>query len=262
MAQICADAVGLSVSMFELVLGDTDLTPDAGKTSASRQTLVSGKASYLAGCDLRQKILRLSNAAENADIQIKGTTLIIDETKIDLGSMECDSEGFVLMGEGTFDPPTSPLDENGQGVPYASFGYGAHMVELEVDTVLGLIKVLKVTCAHDVGRAINPTLLEGQVEGGVAQGLGFALMEEYHVGRTENLHDYLIPSIGDVPEVETILIEEADAHGPYGAKGIGEQALIPTAPALVNAIRDATGARLRQLPVTPERVLAAIRKTS
>lgn len=262
MAQICADAVGLPVSMFELVLGDTDLTPDAGKTSASRQTLVSGKASYLAGCDLRQKILRLSNAAENADIQIKGTTLIIDETKIDLGSMECDSEGFVLMGEGTFDPPTSPLDENGQGVPYASFGYGAHMVELEVDTVLGLIKVLKVTCAHDVGRAINPTLLEGQVEGGVAQGLGFALMEEYHVGRTENLHDYLIPSIGDVPEVETILIEEADAHGPYGAKGIGEQALIPTAPALVNAIRDATGARLRQLPVTPERVLAAIRKTS
>ena len=263
MAQICADAVGLPVALFELILGDTDLTPDAGKTSASRQTLVSGKASYLAGRDLRARVLRLSNASEDADIDLDGASLVIrdngGETVIDLGKLEADADGFVLMGEGTFDPPTTPLDENGQGAPYASFGFGAHMVEAEVDVALGLVRVLKVTAAHDVGRAINPTLVEGQVEGGVAQGLGFALMEEYHVGRSENLHDYLIPTIGDVPEIETLLIEEADAHGPYGAKGIGEQAMIPTAPALLNAIRDATGARIRQLPATPERIRQAIR---
>ena len=260
MAQICADAAGLPVESLQLVLGDTDLTPDAGKTSASRQTLVSGKAAYLAGRDLRESILRLSNADDDAAIVLDGPLLKVGQSEIDLGRLDADADGFVLMGEGTFDPPTAPLDENGQGIPYASFGYGAHMVEVEVDTGLGLVKVLKVTAAHDVGRAINPLMVEGQVEGGVAQGLGFALLEEYHVGRSENLHDYLIPTIGDVPEVETILIEEADAHGPYGAKGIGEQALIPTAPALINAVRHATGSRIRQLPATPERVLAAIRE--
>ncbi len=129
-----------------------------------------------------------------------------------------------------------------------------------MDTELGLVKVLKVTAAHDVGRAINPTLVEGQVEGGVAQGLGMALMEDYVPGQSENLHDYLIPTIGDVPEIETILIEQADPLGPYGAKGIGEQALIPTAPAVLNAIRHATGARLRAIPATPERIRHAIQE--
>ncbi len=262
--QICADGVGLPMERFELVLGDTDLTPDAGKTSASRQTFVSGKAALLAGQDLRRNILALSNASGSADIGLAGRRLTIrdgdGERIIDLGDLEADGGGFVLWGEGTFDPPTQPLDENGQGEPYATFGFGAHMVELEVDTGLGRVKVLKVTAAHDVGRAINPTLVEGQVEGGVAQGLGMALMEEYLPGRSENLHDYLIPTIGDVPEVETILIEEADPLGPYGAKGVGEQALIPTAPAVLNAIRHATGARLRVLPATPERILRAIQE--
>lgn len=157
-----------------------------------------------------------------------------------------------------FDPPTAPLDENGQGDPYAAFGWGAHVAEVEVDTELGRVYVRKLTCAHDVGRAINPMLIEGQVEGGSAQGLGLALMEQFIPGRTENLHDYLIPTIGDIPKVETILVEEADAHGPYGAKGIGEQVLIPTAPAILNAIRHATGVLIRDLPATPDRVRAAI----
>ncbi|MCZ6637077.1 MAG: molybdopterin-dependent oxidoreductase [Alphaproteobacteria bacterium] len=262
MTQICADAVGLPMDCFELVVGDTDLTADAGKTSASRQTFVSGKAAFLAGQDLRRNILALSNAADTADIELTASRLTIRDGEaeriIDLSALDIDDAGFVLWGEGTFDPPTSALDENGQGEPYATFGYGAHMVELDVDTALGLVKVLKVTAAHDVGRAINPTLVEGQVEGGVAQGLGMALMEDYVPGRSENLHDYLIPTIGDVPEIETILIEQADPLGPYGAKGIGEQALIPTAPAVLNAIRHATGARLRAIPATPERIRRAI----
>ncbi len=117
----------------------------------------------------------------------------------------------------------------------------------------------RITAAHDVGRAINPIQVEGQIHGGVAQGIGLALMEEYLPGRTENLHDYLIPTIGDVPEIECLLIEDPEPLGPYGAKGIGEPALIPTAPAILNAIHHATGIRLRRIPATPDRVRAALK---
>ena len=135
----------------------------------------------------------------------------------------------------TFDPPTTLLDENGQGNPYAVFGSGAHMAEIEVDVELGRVKVLRLVCAHDVGRAINPTLVEGQIEGGAAQGLGLALMEEFFPGKGENLHDYLIPTIGDMPPVECILIEEPQPEGPYGAKGAGEAVLVPTPGAVAAA---------------------------
>ena len=110
------------------------------------------------------------------------------------------------------------------------------------------MQLLKFTAAHDVGRAINPTLSEGQIEGGIAQGIGMALMEEYLPGRTDNLHDYLIPTIGDVPEIESILIETPDPEGPFGAKGLGEHVLIPTAPAILDAIRHATGAAITRAP--------------
>jgi CO/xanthine dehydrogenase Mo-binding subunit len=175
-----------------------------------------------------------------------------------LPNLPLDAHGYVITAESTFDPPTQPLDENGQGVPYAVFGFGAHMAEISVDTELGTVKVLKITAAHDVGRAINPTLIEGQIEGGAAQGLGQALMEEFFPGKGENLHDYLVPSSGDMPPVESILIEDPSPIGPFGAKGIGEQAVIPTAPAILNAIYDATGVRIRRVPATPDRVRAAI----
>ena len=124
---------------------------------------------------------------------------------------------------------------------------------------LGTVKLLKITAAHDVGRAINPTLVEGQIEGGIAQGIGMALMEEYLPGRTDNLHDYLIPTVGDVPPIESILIEVPHPEGPFGAKGLGEHVLIPTAPAILNAIGDATGVQVTRLPVLPHRLLAAIK---
>ena len=132
------------------------------------------------------------------------------------------------------------------------------MTELEVDLGLGKVDLLRITAAHDVGRAINPTLVEGQIHGGIAQGIGLALMEEYVPGRTENLHDYLIPTFGDVPEIVTILVESNDPLGPYGAKGVGEHTLVATAPAVLNAIRHAIGASVRLLPVSPARVLEAI----
>ena len=181
------------------------------------------------------------------------------ERRIELAKLPVDAIGFVVQVQETFDPPTTPLDADGQGEPYAVFGYGAHLAEIEVDVELGRVRVLRLVCAHDVGRAINPTLVEGQIEGGAAQGLGMALMEEFFPGKGENLHDYLIPTIGDMPPVESILIEDASSVGPFGAKGIGEQALIPTAPAILNAIHHATGARLRRAPATPDRVRQAIR---
>ncbi len=262
MTQICADALGVAVSDVVVVGADTDTTPDAGKSSASRQTFVSGNATLLAATQLRTELLATAGAAAEATLELRGATLLIHDLgrtqTIDLTARTADSDGFVAVAQATFDPPTTPLDPNGQGEPYAMFGYGAHLAEVEVDRELGTVKVLRITAAHDVGRAVNPTLVEGQIEGGVAQGIGFALMEEYVPGRSENLHDYLIPTIGDVPEVVTILIESNDPLGPYGAKGVGEHSLVPTAPAILNAIRDAVGAPVRRVPATPHRVLQAI----
>lgn len=262
--QICADALGVALERFEIVGADTALTPDCGKTSGSRQTYITGKAAELAGYALRREILRRSNMGNGALIDLSDTRLVILEAgetaEIDLSRLTADANGYVLAAEETYDPPTTALDENGQGKPYAVFGYGAQLTEVEVDMALGTVSVLRVTAAHDVGRAINPLLAEGQIEGGIAQGLGMALMEEYLPGITENLHDYLIPTIGDIPEIQSILIEKTDPEGPMGAKGLGEHVVIPTAPAILNAIRHATGARITRLPALPHRVLAAIKQ--
>ena len=288
--QIAADALGLPPAAFRMVVGDTDLTADAGKTSASRQTFVSGNAARLAAEALRAKILALGNAGPDAKLTLEGARLSITDGEasrtIDLSTSfppseaqsgnpasgpdsapdwiplaRCALAGMTmraLEGVGTWDPPTSPLDENGQGVPYATYGFAAQMAEVEVDTVLGTTKVLGIVAAHDVGRAINPTLVEGQIHGGIAQGLGLALMEEFIPGRTENLHDYLIPTVGDMPPVKTYLIEDAEPLGPFGAKGVGEPALIATAPAILSAIRHATGVRITRVPVLPHRLWEAM----
>lgn len=263
-AQIFATALGVPVHDLELVDADTDVTPDAGKTSASRQTFVSGNAARLSGEALRAQILKLVNAGEDAAIELAAGDIRVSDGverhRIDLTQLTADAEGYVLRAEETYDPPIKPLDEKGQGVPYAQFGYAAHLAVVEVDIALGTVKPVKFVAAHDLGHAINPLLVEGQVQGGIAQGLGMALMEEFIPGRTENLHDYLIPTIGDVPPIETLIIEEADAHGPYGAKGLGEHVLIPTAPALLNAIKDASGVRMTQVPATPARLRARLRE--
>jgi CO/xanthine dehydrogenase Mo-binding subunit/aerobic-type carbon monoxide dehydrogenase small subunit (CoxS/CutS family) len=256
MTQIAADALGLPVARFALVSGDTDLTADAGKTSASRQTFVSGRAAEAAGRDLRQQILRLANAGADAHLSLEGATLTVSEGN-EVHRLALARIG-PLMGEGSFDPPTTPLDADGQGIPYATYAFAAQMATVEVDLELGTVKVLRIVAAHDVGKAINPTLVEGQIQGGIAQGLGLALMEEYLPGRTENLHDYLIPTIGDVPEIECLLIEDPEPLGPSGAKGVGEPGLVPTAPAILGAVHHATGVRARRVPLLPHRLSEAI----
>ncbi|MEM7257381.1 MAG: molybdopterin cofactor-binding domain-containing protein [Pseudomonadota bacterium] len=265
-AQIAADALGAELAAISLKGADSDITPDAGKTSASRQTFVSGNAARLAAAELRRRILREVNAADDAVLSFSDGVISVDDGRqqhrIELSGYERDAEGYVFKAVETYDPPTSDLDENGQGSPYAQYGYGAQMVELTVDLELGCVKLDKLTTAHDVGRAINPLLIEGQIEGGATQGIGMALMEEFIPGVAENLHDYLIPTIGDIPAFEHHIIEVADAEGPFGAKGLGEHVLIPTAPAILNAIRDATGAQVCDLPATPDKVLAAIRQVT
>ncbi len=262
MTQICADALGIDMSRIVTLGGDTDTTPDAGKSSASRQTFISGNATFLASTSLRERLLLLAGASDEAHLELNDHHLVVHDrgeaTRVDLAALDADQDDLVSVATATYDPPTTALDADGQGEPYAQFGYGAHIAELQVDMELGTVQLRRITAAHDVGRAVNPTLVEGQIEGGVAQGIGMALMEEYIPGRNENLHDYLIPTIGDVPEVVSILVESGDPAGPYGAKGIGEHSLIPTAPAILNAIRDAVGAGVRHLPATPDRVLAAI----
>jgi CO/xanthine dehydrogenase Mo-binding subunit len=143
-------------------------------------------------------------------------------------------------------------------VPYATYGFAAQIVALDVDMGLGTVRLDRFVAAHDIGRTINPTLVEGQIHGGIAQGIGLALMEEYVPGRTENLHDYLIPTFGDVPRIEVILIEAPEPLGPFGAKGVGEPALVPAAPAILGAIRHATGVSIRQIPALPHRIRAAL----
>lgn len=257
--QIFAEALGVDLAQVEVVGPDTDLTPDAGKTSASRQTFVSGNAARATGLALRAELLRLTNASDGA-ISFQGREVVVRSSSgVTHRAALPEGAGYVLEAIESYDPPTRPLDANGQGDPYAVYGYTAQMVELTVDSELGTVTLDHIHAAHDVGRAINPVLVEGQIHGGVAQGIGLALMEEYIPGRTDNLHDYLIPTIGDVPSVTSHIVEVADPHGPYGAKGLGEHVLIPTAPAILSAIRHATGARVTRLPATPDRVLAAIR---
>jgi CO/xanthine dehydrogenase Mo-binding subunit/aerobic-type carbon monoxide dehydrogenase small subunit (CoxS/CutS family) len=259
--QVAADALGLPMSQFRLVVGDTDRTADAGKTSASRQAFISGKAAELAGLDLRRKLFDFAGAPKDEwrdrryRLFLEGGHVVFRKDSI-THRVALDRE---ILGEGRFDPPTTPQNENGQGSPYATYAFAAQIAVVEVDRELGTTKVLRIHAAHDVGRALNPVQVEGQIQGGALQGLGLALMEEYVPGRTENLHDYLVPTIGDAPKVQCMLIEDPEPLGPCGAKGVGEPGLIPTAPAILGAIHDATGVRMRSVPVLPHRLLEALK---
>ncbi|MFB0493727.1 aldehyde oxidoreductase [Methylobacterium sp. OAE515] len=256
LSQICADALHLPLSSIRLVTGDTDLTADAGKTSASRQTFISGTAVSLAAEDLLRQVFRLVNASNSSAFMIKNKKIIIEDDDvmhlIDLSQLpRVNSNGDVLLGEGTFDPPTTPLDDNGKGDPYATYSFSAQIAVVEVDLDLGTTNVVHIAAAADVGRAVNPMMVEGQIHGGVAQGLGMALMEKFIPGETESFADYLIPTIEDVPPIDVYIVEDREPLSSVGAKGVGEPALIPTAPAILNAIRDATGVRVTELPVSP-----------
>jgi CO/xanthine dehydrogenase Mo-binding subunit len=264
--QIASEALGIPISEVHLIRADTARTSDSGATSASRQTYISGNAILDAVRHLGEETLResgwLLGAGEKdlflEDGIVKSRTSAAVSMPIREVARRC--ERF-LRGEGAFDPITTKLDpKTGQGIPYATYAFATHLAEVEVDTDTGEVRVCRVVASHDVGRAIHPQNIVGQITGGVTMGVGFALMEEYIPGKTDSFVNYLIPTLQDAPEVIPILVEDQEPGGPFGAKGVGEPALIPTAPAILNAIADAIGERVYDLPASLERVREAAQR--
>ena len=275
LTQIAAETLGLPTENVFIKSADTLVTPEAGVSSASRQTYVSGNAVRLAGEQIREVLFRhaankLEADSEDLVIQegrifVKGSPSVyrtVEET-----CRELRAHGVLTTGSGTFNPPTpEALDlETGAGIPYGAYSYATQMVEVEVDTETGQFDIIRVVAAHDVGRAVNPMGIEGQIEGGVVMGLGYAEMEEimwHDDGQllTDDFSTYLLPTALDAPPIESIIVEEAEPSGPYGAKGTGEPPACPTAAALINAIYDATGVTITSLPVTAEKIYFALQE--
>jgi CO/xanthine dehydrogenase Mo-binding subunit len=265
--QMASEALGLSMNEIRLIRADTALTTDAGVTSASRLTYISGNAILDAIKNLKKEMIteasRLFGIGRGELTCEKGEIRHLSNPSISLLIKEIANRcGRVFRGEGRFDPETTPLDpKTGQGVPYSTYAFATHLAEVEVDTDTGKVRVLRVVASHDVGKAINPRNVVGQIAGGVAMGIGFALMEDYVPGETKSFVDYLIPTSKDIPKVIPFLVEDPEPTGPFGAKGVGEPALIPSGPAILNGIADALGERIYHLPATLERVLEAVHKT-
>jgi xanthine dehydrogenase YagR molybdenum-binding subunit len=261
LAQIAAEALGARLTDVRVVLGDTERTPYTGPSWGSMTTASVGPAVRAAAEDaLRQLIEAASEVLDvpSARLQARdGTIATDDETASITFRALCTKLGDVMiLGRGARGP-------NPQGVGLASFG--AQFADVEVDADTGVIRVLRIVAVHDAGRIINPTLAESQVEGGVIQGLGYALFEERLLdpvtGRpvNANLHDYKIPTIGDVPRIDVALLDVADPTANHtGARGLAEPPIIPTAPAIANAVADALGVEVCELPMTPWRVLGAL----
>lgn len=269
LSQIAASEMGIGIEDIRLIRGDTALTPDAGATSASRQTYISGNAVREAAVKLRRSVL--GNASQFLEIPANQLTIedaLIKSTKdgevlatVKEVAARCHHDGKQLIGEGFFDPPTTTLDpETGQGIPYATYAFACHMADVQVDPTVGEVDVLQVVAAHDVGKAINPSNVVGQIASGVAMGTGYALMEEFVPGKTRSMQDYMIPTVKDVPVLVPIIVESPETTGPFGAKGVGEPALIPTAPAIINAINRALNVKITQLPANLERVMKILGK--
>ena len=237
--QILMDSLAVQPGDVRLDRGDTATSKDAGSTSASRQTYISGNAVIEAARKMRGLLER------HGYYRGRGLADVYRSAR----------EEETLCFEGFFDPPASGIDKNtGQGVPYVTYGFATHMAEVQVEEATGICRVKKVWASHDVGRAVNPCLVRGQVCGGIAMGIGFALMEEFIPGETSSFDGYYLPTSADMPRIEVLLVEDAEPTGPFGAKGVGEPALIPQAASIVNGIRDAVGVSVERLPCDPERL--------
>lgn len=248
--------------------GSNTLSPDAGGTGASRQTTLTGNA-LVRACENMKEVLR-SVAAEDLDthpdnIKFQGELVFSNEKSLALSQIfdKAREIGLPLMVKGSFEAPqTTPLSDDGKGFPINQFGYAAHIVEVEVDTITGEVVVQKIEAFHDSGLILNPIGAAGQVEGAAVMGMGFALYEDYILSEGKPINigftNYIIPSIADVPEIEVYFLSFPASFGELGVKGLAEAPTTTVAPAIMNAIFDATNARITHIPATPERVLAAI----
>ena len=242
LAQIAAETLGIGLERVDIALVDTAETPDAGSSSASRHVYMSGNA-VMAACGLAREKWYAALRAEQGEVHIEAR--------------------YTFRGRDA--RPTTPFDpETGECDPHISYGYATQIALVEVDAETGEVGLLKLYSAHDVGRAVNPQMIKGQVGGGVHMGEGYALMEEYiqqqGVVKTRKLSEYFIPTVLDMPrEIVPIIVEVPDPTGPYGATGVGEMTTLPTAPAIISAIHDATGVWIEELPATAEKVLMGMK---
>jgi len=274
LAQIAAEELGLDdIDRVRVYSGDT-LTPYARGTSASGQTYITGNAVRLAAIEAREPLFQQiaqdwGAVEENLYLEAGVICLKGSDKKIPIvdAIKRCRSLGILTMGHGSFNPDATPLDpETGEGKAYATYSFATHVAEVEVDTETGEVTVQKFAAVNDIGKAINPTNAEGQLEGGISLGIGHTFMEEMVLGnkgtlQTSSFAQYLIPTSKDMPsEVSTFIVEEEEPSGPFGAKGLGEPASVPVTPAILNAIYDACGVRITELPAISEKVFTLIKR--
>lgn len=272
-AQIVAEELGLAMEDIDVKLTDTDVVPWDVGAHASRTTFVAGNSALGAAGEIKKVLLQLASDAlkvDTADIVLRNRKAFIKgapDKSVPIDKL-CRNYHFrkggqMLSVQFFYDPPHDNLDREFKGNNSMAYAFGAHGVRVKVDEETGQVEILDYVAAHDVGRALNPMLLEGQVYGGVLMGVGYALKEQVILEKGKNMNpnfrDYKILTAKDAINIKTPIIETIDEHGPFGAKGVGEPGCVPTAPAIANAVYDAVGVRITDLPITPERVLAAIR---
>ena len=273
---ITAEVLGLDVERVTAVGRDSHFTPRAGTTTATRQLLMSGNAVLNAAREVRR---HLSAAAATLLEAAPGDIVLADGRAFVRGAPDrafplasvvktAIAEGRPVQALEKYDAPAAPTIDplTGQGKAFNDYTFGAHAIEVEIDEETGRTRVGRLVACYDAGRVINRASAQGQLEGGAVQGLGYALMEEIAlengVSKNPHLADYKIPTSLDVPTIETVLLESGDGLGPFGAKGLGEPAMTPSIAAVANAVSAAVGARVTELPITAERVFAALRATA
>jgi len=274
-SQLAAEVLGMNIDDIEVFIGDTSTSPDSGPTVGSRTTVMVGNAVCDGAQQLRERILKVAGAMLTADPR----DLDVEDSKIFYKGSHKDDDKALDFADvirkayltqvplsviGTWYPPQPGLAQpGGQGVTWHSYAFGVQGFEVEVDTETGELTLVKSTFACDVGKALNPQQVEGQMEGATGQSIGWGIMEEHFIdkGRMENatMHKYLIPTSLDMPEHKSLIVEAANCLGPFGAKGVGEPGLIPGAPAIRNAIWDATGVKVNAIPLTPMRLAGAFK---
>ncbi len=275
LSQIAAEELGVSYERIRCKSGDTEITPFDTGSFASRVTFISGNATKRAAADAKRQILEVVSQETQIkleELDIRAEQVINKKTNSAIMSFDkalalCFSfnYGQQIIGRGSYNPKTTPVDfRKGEGNVSGSYGFEAQIAEVEVNKETGEVRVLKMWDAHDIGKAINPKSVEGQIEGSIVMGIGYTFYEDlkFHKGKVvnPNFANYRVPrSIGICP-IESILIETNDKEGPFGAKGMGEASLLPTSAAIANAIEDAIGVRIKDLPITPDKILKALKE--
>jgi carbon-monoxide dehydrogenase large subunit len=269
LAQITSEELGVPVERITVTSPDTDYTPFDASTTASRATFHMGNAVRFAAKDAKEQIFTLAGPmlgvspgdleAANGDVRVKGGSNKMTIAEVIKSKYKA---GLTILGRGSYYPEIKGTMFSARSIFYM---YGAQAVDLEVDPETGKIRIIKIAAAHDVGKAINPMACEGQIEGGVVHGMGTAIFEEVKFDNNgkmlnPNFRDYRIPTASDAPEIVPIIVEATHDEGPFGAKGIGEMTLVSTPTAIANAVYNATGIRIKELPVTQERLFNLLKE--